>query len=145
MQNVNSVKRVGNEFVLDTGSPHYVSFLEKDIQNLDVSQVGASIRYSDEFREKGINVNFVNELSSGIRVRTYERGVEDETLSCGTGVVASAISYSLLKHQGKSQKIIPVKTLGGNLEVELTFEDGIFKNIFLIGPATQVFIGEISI
>jgi len=83
-------------FVMNTGSPHYVIFVE-DIDDIDVVDNGQAIRYSKRFRKEGINVNFVERTQDGILVATYERGVEDETLSCGTGVTAAAISHYLQK------------------------------------------------
>ena len=86
-----SIEEVGNDFFLDTGSPHYVQFVE-DLQQLDVATAGRAIRYNDRFREEGTNVNFLELKDQHLAIRTYERGVENETFSCGTGVVASAIT-----------------------------------------------------
>lgn len=142
MNDVHEVKNNNEAFVLDTGSPHYISFVN-DVEIINVSQIGRSIRNSDTFRDKGINVNFVQTLGENeIFVRTYERGVEDETLSCGTGVTASAIAVSV----GKSgQNEIFVRTNGGELSVSLKNNGGHFTDIWLTGPARHVFSGEINL
>ncbi len=140
MKDVSDIETGKGYFVLDTGSPHYVILVE-DISDLNVVESGQAIRYADRFREKGINVNFVEKTQNGIEVATYERGVEDETLSCGTGVVASAIAWQL--HNPFSAKgEIAVKTKGGDLKVKLEKENGGFKQIWLCGPAVEVFSGE---
>lgn len=128
-------------FTINTGSPHYVIFAS-NIEDKDVKDEGATIRYSDEFKKEGINVNFVEKQSENkISVRTYERGVENETLSCGTGVTACAIAHVL--HGGKSP--VQIETLGGRLTVEFDLENGTAKNVWLIGPAKNVFKGEIEL
>ncbi len=126
---------------LDTGSPHIVKDVN-DIEAVDVYHEGQSIRYSEKFAEKGVNVNFVSVMDADkIYVRTYERGVEDETLSCGTGVTASALVNF---HNDFGFNHIDVQTRGGNLyvEYEKTGETS-FKNIWLAGPAEKVFDGTI--
>lgn len=126
---------------INTGSPHYVIFVS-NINDKDVKSEGATIRYSDEFASDGINVNFVEKQSGNqISVRTYERGVEDETLSCGTGVTACAIAHVV--HGGISP--VEIKTLGGQLSVEFDWTEGVAKNIWLIGPAKKVFKGKIEL
>ncbi len=143
MKDIAQVESFVNDFVLDTGSPHYVRFVE-DVANTDVVKTGREIRYSESFAEQGINVNFVQIQNEGdIFVRTYERGVEDETLSCGTGVTASALVASGVFKT--NLKKINIKTLGGDLKVsfEKTIND--FSNIWLEGPATFVFGGEIDL
>ena len=129
-------------FVMDTGSPHYVTFVE-DLSDLDIVQSGRAIRYSSPFREHGINVNFVEELEDGIEVNTYERGVEDETLSCGTGVTAAALAHAF-KHQ-MTKGPIKIKTKGGDLTVRFRHENNRFSEIWLCGPADHVFTGMIDI
>lgn len=144
MKDVKSIKKFHNDFLLDTGSPHYVK-LVSDVMNLDVFKKGSEIRRSKEFEEEGINVNFVEQLSEPdkILVRTFERGVEDETLSCGTGVTAAAlVSY----HNENGFNEVEVKTLGGLLTVEFDrVDDNRFVNIWLCGPAEKVFEGTIDI
>ena len=142
MQPVDSVELNSSYFILDTGSPHYVSFVE-DLSDLDIVEAGKAIRYSKRFREKGINVNFVEEHEDGIEVNTYERGVEDETLSCGTGVTAAAISYAI-KHDQRDGSV-DVKTKGGKLKVRFTRTATGFEGIWLAGPATLVFKGVVSL
>ncbi len=140
MNDVAEVEKIGDDYYLNTGSPHYVRFVD-DVENLDVYEEGRAIRYNDRFKEVGTNVNFVQRLSDNeIFVRTYERGVEDETLSCGTGVTACALVAGL---EGM-QSPIKVKTLGGNLEVAFEQQGDSFKYIYLVGPTKQVFTGTIS-
>ncbi len=143
MKDVNGIIEEKGTYILDTGSPHYVDFFER-VNTLDVKSLGAKIRYSPSFEFDGINVNFVELLDKDqILVRTYERGVEDETLSCGTGVTASVLAAALkYKLNGNS---IKVKTLGGNLEVKFHKNVDGFEQIKLIGPAEFVFSGEIDI
>jgi diaminopimelate epimerase len=144
MKNVDELetKRHG-AVVLNTGSPHYIQAVD-DVLSTNVVQEGKAIRYSKEFSEKGINVNFVQPIDENtIMVRTYERGVEDETLSCGTGVTASALVFA---HNDNGFNRVEVKTLGGYLAVEFNkISDTSFNNIWLCGPATFVFKGSIDI
>ena len=143
MKDVTYMGEHSGDFMVDTGSPHYVKIVS-DVMNYDVYKKGRDIRNSDEFAEKGINVNFVQQKSDfEIIVRTYERGVEDETWSCGTGVTAAAlISY----HNEIGYNDVTVFTKGGKLVVEYdrTGEDS-YENIFLCGPAEKVFEADIEI
>ncbi len=139
---VTEVLNKGKDFFLDTGSPHYVHFSEDE--SIDIVSFGKEIRFSEEYKDDGVNVNLVRIIDeSTIHVETYERGVEDETLSCGTGVTACALVY-MLKNKRKSA-IIKVQTKGGLLSVESEFdkEKG-FRNIWLSGPAKKVFHGRID-
>jgi diaminopimelate epimerase len=132
-----------SDFILNTGSPHYVK-PAADVKNIDVFKEGREIRYSKRFAQEGINVNFVElKQDEEIFVRTYERGVEDETLSCGTGVTASALVFA---HNANGFNRVNVQTPGGELAVEFdkTGETS-FKNIWLCGPAAFVFKGEAEI
>jgi len=141
MIDVNNIKNIDNDFELNTGSPHYVKFVEK-LKDYKVFENGNKIRNSASYCEEGINVNFVEELAEKeIFVRTYERGVEDETFSCGTGVTAAALVYL----KGKNQPSVQVKVLGGNLKVYAEQHGETFKNIWLEGPAKQVFKGKINL
>lgn len=142
MNDVASIDRIGENYLIDTGSPHYVQFVT-GIQDFPVVEQGRSIRYSERFREQGVNVNFVELLEGNtIFVRTYERGVEDETLSCGTGVTASALAASFSGFASP----VHVRTRGGELQVEYkTGQSGIFREIFLIGPAKMVFEGDLEL
>ena len=140
MSNVSGSLLDGDDYFLNTGSPHYVTFVE-DIEDTDVVGIGEQIRYGDSYRPQGgTNVNFVQVLDpQSIYVRTYERGVEDETYSCGTGVTACALmAYQRLD----MAEPINVKTKGGSLRVSfLAHSDGSFDSIYLIGPAVKVFDG----
>lgn len=143
---MNDIKNVAfslDHYILNTGSPHYVKSVSK-LDGFNVVEEGRKIRNRKEFADKGINVNFVEVLGDDhIFVRTYERGVEDETLSCGTGVTASAL---MAAHNDNGFNHVDVKTLGGNLSVEYDkISDTEFKNIWLSGPATFVFSGEIEL
>ena len=143
MKDVTGIEKKHSDNILNTGSPHYVKNVV-GAADYEVVKTGKEIRYGDEFAEEGINVNFVQELNDKeIFVRTYERGVEDETLSCGTGVTAAALVFA---HNDNGFNRIEVKTLGGHLAVEFdkTSEDT-FENIWLCGPAEFVFKGEINI
>ncbi|MFO7258521.1 MAG: diaminopimelate epimerase [Bacteroidota bacterium] len=142
MNDVTQCDRLGEDFLIDTGSPHYVRFL-KGVESFSVVKEGRAIRYSEPYRTKGVNVNFV-EIREGntIFVRTYERGVEDETLSCGTGVTAAALAASF---HGLGSPVT-VLTRGGTLRVEFkTGQSGMFHDIFLIGPAKMVFEGDLEL
>ncbi len=143
MTNVDSYNQGEDYFFLDTGSPHYVNH-QKDIENIDLITIGRKVRYSDQFKPGGTNVNIVEQLNDHhIKVRTYERGVEDETFSCGTGVVASAISTFI---KDKKSKAFDIDVKGGKLNVKFETTDGLqFQDIWLTGPATYVFEGNIEI
>ncbi len=144
MKDVNKVKHSRGDSILDTGSPHYVK-LVNDIMAMDVLKKGKEIRYSKEYEKQGINVNFVERLDEDdhILVRTYERGVEDETYSCGTGVTAAAI---VCYHNENGFNQIDVKTLGGHLSVEFDrLDEDHYENIWLSGPAEMVFEGTITL
>ena len=141
IQDVHQVEKKENVSILNTGSPHYVCFVD-DVEGMDVFGEGKKIRYSNAFREKGINVNFVCKNGNGIRVRTYERGVEAETLSCGTGVTAAAIANSAIN----GKQITSIKVEGGELSVSFDrVNDQHFTDVWLIGPAEFVFSGVIHI
>ena len=142
MQNLEDVEVGHGYYILNTGSPHYIAFVE-DLTDLDIVDAGRAIRYADRFRDGGINVNFVEEHKDGIIVGTYERGVEDETLSCGTGVTASALAHAL-KNELDDKKI-NVKTKGGDLCIKYKRSSTGFQNIWLCGPAKKVFRGSIEI
>lgn len=143
MKDVDDVK-IDSEYVfLNTGSPHHVT-LVNDLEHYNVKENGAEIRYSHLYGKVGSNVNFVFQLSENhFRLRTYERGVEDETLSCGTGATATAIAMNVI---GKTNSnAINIDVEGGKLKVTFTKSDKGFENVFLIGPATFVFEGEIEL
>ncbi len=141
MQDVNGISFDNDAVVLNTGSPHFVKLID-NLDQFDVFNEGRKIRYNETYAEKGINVNFVCTLNDGIRVRTYERGVENETLSCGTGVTAAAIATS----NGTGKKHVTVIVEGGRLEVEFNkIDENHCSDIWLIGPAALVFSGNIRL
>lgn len=141
MGDVNNIHTYGNDFVLNTGSPHYVKYVEM-LNNYNVYKNGNEIRNSETYKQEGINVNFVEKLSDKeLFVRTYERGVEDETYSCGTGVTAAALTFM----KNNNQTFVGIKVMGGNLKVYAEKDGDGFKNIWLEGPAVQVFKGNINL
>lgn len=143
MNDVNTIENIGNDLFLDTGSPHYVVF-KNEIKS-SINEKAREIRYNNRFKEKGTNVNFVKIEDGFLEGRTYERGVEDETLSCGTGVTAMAIAAHYNKNI--SQKSIDIITPGGKLNVRFEFDrvKNNYHSIFLTGPAKLVFEGVINI
>jgi len=142
MKDVEDVREYHGDSILDTGSPHYVKIVS-DVMDYDVFHKGMDIRHSPEFAKEGINVNFVEQKRSDeIIVRTYERGVEDETLSCGTGVTASAL---VAYHNECGYNDVTVITRGGKLTVRFDRTPmGSFVNVWLSGPAEKVFEGDIQ-
>ncbi|MDE3254083.1 MAG: diaminopimelate epimerase [Bacteroidota bacterium] len=142
MKDVTQVQNQHGDSLLDTGSPHYVKPVP-DVWSVNVYEEGRKIRYSNEFAANGINVNFVESTDNRIIVRTYERGVEDETYSCGTGVTASALLFA---HNENGFNHVDIQTKGGKLAVEFEKKgEQQFSNIWLCGPATFVFSGEIDL
>lgn len=141
MQDVSHLEKFDSHVFLNTGSPHHVQ-MEADLEHLNIKEVGAKIRYGTPYNTTGSNVNFVSKISEAIfSVRTYERGVEDETLSCGTGVTAVALAMNYI---GKTdENLITLNVVGGKLQVSFEKEGQGYKNIWLIGPAIQVFKGKI--
>jgi len=142
MNDVKEPHLINGSYFINTGSPHYVLF-KKDVKDIDVNTEGKKIRWSEEFAPGGTNVNFVEQEKNGIYVRTFERGVEEETLSCGTGVTASAIASVLSGHF--DTKTVSVKTKGGNLSVSFSISGKSISDIWLSGPATFVFEGKIEV
>jgi diaminopimelate epimerase len=144
MNDVKTVEMNDNFSFLNTGSPHYVAFVN-DVEAFNVFEEGKKIRNNSRFKAEGTNVNFIEKQNSDLFVRTYERGVEGETYSCGTGVTAAAIVASL-KNMSTAKDYCNIKTLGGTLKVKFEKQsDQSFKNIWLEGPATFVYKGEIEI
>jgi len=141
MIDVHKVEVYENFVFANTGSPHHVQ-LVKNVENYDVFTNGRKLR--NEYGEARSNINFVQQIdNTSFKVRTYERGVEDETLACGTGVTAVAIAMH--KTNKTNSNSIKLAVLGGELEVAFTIENTCYKNVFLKGPATFVFKGIIEI
>jgi diaminopimelate epimerase len=130
-------------FVLNTGSPHYVK-LTTNLAVKDVYNDGYAIRNNTTYKADGINVNFAEKEGDGYFVRTFERGVENETYACGTGVTAVALAMAKHNHQ-TGTVTTPIKVLGGNLNIRFDYDGKRFSNIFLEGPAELVFDGEMEI
>ncbi|MDJ0644448.1 MAG: diaminopimelate epimerase [Flavobacteriaceae bacterium] len=143
MIDVQDIQEFEYHVFLDSGSPHHVTYVN-DVDKVDVKAKGSTIRYGAPYFENGSNVNFVEQIDKNtFKVRTYERGVEDETLSCGTGVTAVAIASH--KSQKTTENTIVLQTPGGNLEVSFTPNNNGYKNVFLKGAATLVFTGTIHL
>lgn len=139
MNDVTSFEKIGDDYLINTGSPHYIKYVSA-VEGLNVIAEGKAIRYSERFKKEGVNVNFIQkESTNGLAIRTYERGVEGETLSCGTGCTAAALSFGLLG----ADSPIELKAQGGNLKVSFDQHESKFTNIYLIGPAQKVFEGTI--
>lgn len=139
---VDEIQQIDEDYFVDTGSPHYIHYLNG--KRMDIVEFGRSVRYSELFRDEGVNVNLLNKKSKTlIEVETYERGVEDETLSCGTGVTACALVQ--MTNEGIYEGSIDVRTKGGDLSVEAKRNGEGFDNIWLIGPAKAVFNGRIDV
>jgi diaminopimelate epimerase len=143
MIDVNEIVKDEEAYVLNTGSPHYVQLVE-GLKDKDVYRDGHAIRNNDTYRAKGINVNFVEPKDEGYFVRTFERGVEDETYACGTGV--TAVALAMAKHYFQTGHITtPIKVLGGDLNIRFNFDGQKYTDIFLEGPAVKVFEGEVDL
>lgn len=143
MSDVTSVETINDAVYMDTGSPHYVTMVD-DVLEIDLVNDARKVRYNDRFSVKGTNVNFVEMMDGVTHIRTYERGVEDETLSCGTGATACAIAMHYLGHIADLS--MPVKVLGGKLNVSFTPNgNGNYSNVWLTGPTESVFDGEIEL
>jgi diaminopimelate epimerase len=141
MGDVQNGRELLNGTFIDTGSPHYLEVVN-DLDKMDVKELGRELRNKEEFMPNGVNINFIEKLGDHqIKVRTYERGVEDETLSCGTGVTAAAI---VATKNGMGNNI-QIHTLGGDLRVSLETVADSFENIWLEGPTERVFSGELMI
>ena len=141
MNNVSEIKVKPNALFLDTGSPHHVQMVS-ELENFNVVKEGTKLRYGI-YGEKGSNINFVEQVNANqFAVRTYERGVENETLSCGTGVTAVALA---MHHSGKTtNKLVHIETPGGLLNISFEKNGDGYTQIYLTGPAKQVFRGEIQ-
>ncbi|NBU90838.1 MAG: diaminopimelate epimerase, partial [Flavobacteriia bacterium] len=144
MVNVENVHAFENEFELYTGSPHYVK-ISDDISSETILNFGKSIRFSPKYNSEGINVNLLKGISpTKIEIASYERGVEEETLSCGTGATACALVWDKIHNSGTN--FIEVKAKGGNLKIEFKRDSfNGYYDIFLVGPANFVYSGEINL
>ncbi|MEC3879507.1 diaminopimelate epimerase [Parapedobacter sp. 10938] len=143
MIDVDAIERHGEAYVLDTGSPHYVALVD-GLADFPVVAEGRRVRNSERYRSEGINVNFVEAEGAGYFMRTYERGVEDETLACGTG--ATAVAIAMAAHEGQDGPLaIPIRVAGGNLTIRFHKNGSRFTDVFLEGPAKFVFKGEITV
>ena len=142
MIDVNEIEKDGKDFVLNTGSPHYVKFTELGAAK-DVFAEGRAIRNNSTYQKEGINVNFAEPKLNHLFVRTFERGVEDETFACGTGATAVALANAYVNN-AQGHNVTPIKVLGGDLKIVFDYDGERFSNIFLEGPANQSFKGEVG-
>lgn len=142
MQDVAEIEVNDTRTELDTGSPHYVQFMD-ELPKKEFVQIAGDIRRNEPYTKEGINVNFAKVENGSLVMRTFERGVEDETLACGTGATAVAIAAF---HTGKvNNNSIPVKVMGGDLNISFDSNDKGYQNIWLTGPAEFVFEGKVNI
>ena len=142
MIDVTDIEKGPGYCYMDTGSPHYVTF-ESNLKSFDLVEAARNIRYNGRFTAEGTNVNFISIDDDVLNIRTYERGVEDETLACGTGVTAAVLTaHATRQFQGTELK---VKARGGNLIVKFEEANGGYQNIWLEGPAEFVFKGSINV
>ncbi|MCB9222828.1 MAG: diaminopimelate epimerase [Crocinitomicaceae bacterium] len=142
MGNVEGIEHIGDDHFIHTGSPHYISYCS-DSDERDIISFGKQIRYSEKYQQNGTNVNLIKEVENDrIDLRTYERGVENETFACGTGATAAALSFAF-KHN-LNEGIVKVDVKGGKLQVAFKRKNDNFSDVWLIGPAVQVFKGSIS-
>lgn len=139
MRNVDLAVPTPMGITFDTGSPHLVCKVS-GLMDYPVVVEGRKLRNSDLFMPSGININFIEEVDGQLFIRTYERGVEDETLSCGTGVIAAALAHS---RSGQPDHEIAIQARGGRLKVKFEKHGESFQNIWLIGPAEKTFEGKL--
>lgn len=143
MIEVNEVTTFKTHCFLNTGSPHHVEFCD-NLKDKNIKKIGADIRYGAPYFKEGTNVNFAEQINTNtFDIRTYERGVEDETLACGTG--ATAVAIAAYKSKKTSAKEIYINALGGKLKISFDENNGLFSNVFLTGEATFVFKGSIAL
>jgi diaminopimelate epimerase len=139
---VHGAQKTADGIAVNTGVPHLAVFTE-DTDKIDVAAEGRRLRYSQPYAPDGVNVNFVQINGDSIKVRTYERGVEDETFACGTGVTASVIASAITGKIVTKNPVVHVR--GGILSVSYTLTADGATDILLRGPATFVFAGEIEL
>ena len=143
MIDVDTISSDADAFVLNTGSPHYVKEV-KELETFNVYNEGHQIRNNATYKADGINVNFVEDKADHLFVRTFERGVEDETYACGTG--ATAVALAMAKKNNQIGPVeTPIRVLGGQLQINFHYDGKVFTDVFLCGPAELVFEGEISL
>lgn len=143
MIDVDGIKNTNDYSFLNTGSPHHVQLVD-DLENYNVKENGAAIRYGELYGKTGSNINFVKKIDEAtFALRTYERGVEDETLACGTGATAAAIAMNAIGETDLTD--INMNVEGGKLSVSFEKEGNKYVNVFLNGPAKFVFEGTIEI
>jgi len=143
MIDVTSIKKEKEYSFLNTGSPHHVQLVD-DLKNYNVKEQGATLRYGSLYGKEGSNINFVSKINENtFALRTYERGVEDETLACGTG--ATAVAIAMHENGLTSATAININVEGGELAVSFDKKDNLYSNVFLKGPAEFVFEGTITV
>ncbi|HKK10658.1 MAG TPA: diaminopimelate epimerase, partial [Bacteroidales bacterium] len=140
MQDIGHIQKENEDYFIDSGSPHFITFV-KNLDSYDVSGKGKAIRHN--YRKEGTNVNFLEEHDGKFHIRTFERGVESETLACGTGITAAAVAIAEKYHPNGKEFEIEAK--GGVLKVYLEKSAKGYRNIWLKGPAEKVFEGSINI
>lgn len=141
MIDVNGIAPVLDGFFLNTGTRHFVKFVP-DVDNMDVEACGRTLRHHETFAPEGTNVNFVQVCPDGLKVRTFEKGVEGETLACGTGLTASALAFNYL-NQGDARANISLRCRRGDiLTVEFSRRADSFRGVYLTGPAELVEVIE---
>jgi diaminopimelate epimerase len=141
MSDVSEIETIDGLKRINTGSPHLIIPAD-NIEIIDVFSTGKKYRYDKKFSDRGVNVNFINWKIDHLEIRTYERGVENETLACGTGAVAAAIA--LLEEKTGITSPISISALGGELKVYVNKNCGYYQDIWLEGPAAMVFEGTIE-
>ena len=142
MSNVNGYKKIESDYFIETGSPHLVLIREK-IAEIDVINEGRKLRYDKSIASNGCNVNFIEQTDiNTVAIRTYERGVENETWACGTGAVASAITFAIKHNMPDGACSIKMLTKGGNLVVDFIKSEAKFSNVYLSGSAMFIYTGE---
>jgi diaminopimelate epimerase len=143
MIDVAAIKNTSEYSYLNTGSPHHVQLVD-NLEQFNVKENGAAIRYGNLYGKEGSNINFVKKINENtFSLRTYERGVEDETLACGTGATAVAIAMNAIGQTNLN--VINLNVEGGKLTVSFEKGNGKYTNVFLKGPAEFVFKGTIAI
>ncbi len=144
MNDVTQIERTNDAYFLNTGSPHWIEYT-KTIATMNVEEEGKKIRNNERFRSEGVNVNFIQAEKDIVKIRTYERGVEGETLSCGTGITAAAIAHAIHSKFTPGGHTIRLASDGGELMVKFDFDGAhSFTEIFLIGPAEKSFEGDVQ-